>query len=58
LIEPVIHRLRADGALGYLPNALDGAAFADSQMGRLDTGRAAAAEAADLAAGTGNALMQ
>jgi len=56
VVDSVVHRLRAAGAVGHLPFALYVSAMADSRLGRLDSGRASAAEAADLAASTDDLL--
>ncbi|MFZ2178944.1 MAG: LuxR family transcriptional regulator, partial [Rhodococcus sp. (in: high G+C Gram-positive bacteria)] len=53
-LDPLLHQLRRNGALGRLPLALYVAALADSRRGRLQSGRSAAAEAAELAAGIGD----
>ncbi|MHD0279760.1 helix-turn-helix transcriptional regulator [Rhodococcus aetherivorans] len=53
-LDPLLHQLRRSGALGHLPLALHVAALADSRRGRLQSGRSAAAEAAELAAGIGD----
>jgi DNA-binding CsgD family transcriptional regulator len=58
LLDPLLHDLRANGALGHLPFALYVSALADSRLGRLDRGRATAAEAADMAGDTGNLLWR
>ncbi|MEZ7237933.1 LuxR C-terminal-related transcriptional regulator [Rhodococcus sp. GXMU-t2271] len=58
VLEPLVHRLRAEGAWGQLPLALYVTALTDSRLGRLHSGRRAATEAVELAARTGELLVQ
>ncbi|WP_232839693.1 helix-turn-helix transcriptional regulator [Nocardia aurea] len=58
ILDPLVHRLRVEGQLGHLPSALYVSALADSRLGRLESGRAAATEAVDLAANTGDQLIR
>ncbi|MFF0281492.1 AAA family ATPase [Rhodococcus aetherivorans] len=56
VLDPLVHRLRAEGAWGQLPLALYVTALADSRLGRLHSGRRAATEAVELATRTGDLL--
>ncbi|WP_229713483.1 LuxR C-terminal-related transcriptional regulator [Streptomyces fuscichromogenes] len=57
-VKTLLERLRAAGALGMLPFALCVSSYADVFTGRTEAARAAATEAVELAALTGNEFWQ
>ena len=58
LLDPLVHDLRADAALGQLPFALHVSALVDTCLGRLSRARMLAVEAADLAEATGELMTR
>jgi DNA-binding NarL/FixJ family response regulator len=58
MVLPLVDDLRARGALGMLPFALYALGSAEIRAGRVGAARAAAIEAADLAATTGDLLWR
>ncbi|WP_093598280.1 helix-turn-helix transcriptional regulator [Lentzea waywayandensis] len=58
MAEPVVDELRANGALGMLPFALYALGSAEVRSGHMSAARAAATEAAELSAATGDLLWR